>query len=164
MKWLLPLAVLLLVGLFVYQQRGTTKSAYVNGLPEYNRLPGSEYIFQRDCYIFKFKEHDSDWPLVGSNLLVPALPATVDPKNIGTDLPGIRILGVVRTGWIVRLVSVRRDESPAGTALTYELLVLNAAENQYTRLDAFHLLDHKGDQAGTPPTFLAEYVAPRIKK
>lgn len=164
MKWLLSAAVLLLLGWFVYQQRTATKTAYVNGLPEYNRLPGREYIFQRDCYIFKFKDHDTDWPLVGAHLTVPALPAVVDPKNIGADLPEVRILGVVRTGWMVRLVSVRRDESARGTTITYELLILDDAEKLYTRIDANYLLDHTSEKSGAAPDFLPDYVALRIKK
>jgi hypothetical protein len=164
MKWLLCAAILLLLGGVVYQQRSTTKTAYVNGLPEYNQLPGKEYIFQRDCYIFKFKDRDTDWPLVASNLTVPALPPVVDAKNIGANLPGVRILGVVRTGWIVRLASVRRDEGTQGTTITYELLILDEGEKVYTRLDATHLLDHTPEKSGAAPSFLPEYVAPRIKK
>lgn len=164
MKWLLSAAALLLFGAFLYQQRTAPKSSYVNGLPEYNQLPGKEYIFQRDCYIFKFKDRDTDWPLVGTHQVVPALPAVVDRKNVGADLPDVRILGVVRTGWIVRLVSIRRDESRQDTHLTYELLILDEGEKLYTRLDAYHLLDHSSDASGAAPAFLPDYVAPRIKK
>ena len=39
------------------------KTTYVNGLPLYSgALPGREYILERDCYVFKFKNHSSDWP------------------------------------------------------------------------------------------------------
>ena len=109
MKWFLvaAAAAVLLVG-FVYWQLNSTRTAYVNGLPQYNQLPGREYLFQRDCYIFKFKRHDTDWPLVGANvsgsaMSVPDLPAEVSPKNVGADLPALRILDLARTGDRFRL-------------------------------------------------------------
>ena len=85
MKWILAIAVAALaVGVFVLQ-RNTVKVSYVNGLETYNHLPGTEYIFQRDCYIFKFRDNDTSWPLVGSHATVPELPETVDARNVGAE-------------------------------------------------------------------------------
>ena len=170
MKWFLvaAAAAVLLVG-FVYWQLNSTRTAYVNGLPQYNQLPGREYLFQRDCYIFKFKRHDTDWPLVGANvsgsaMSVPDLPAEVSPKNVGADLPALRILDLARTGDRFRIVSVRRDQNRRGTHFTFEILFINEAERRYPRLDAFWILDHTPEERGEAPSILPDYAVERVKK
>jgi len=64
MKWFLAIAAVVLLSLFIHSQRNAVKTAYVNGLPQYNGLPNREFIFERDCYIFKMKNRDTSWPLV----------------------------------------------------------------------------------------------------
>ena len=160
MKWLPGILVLgLVVAVFVLQ-RNTVRVTYVNGLDTYNHLPGTEYIFQRDCYIFKFTERDTSWPLVGARDTVPELPATVERSAIGSELPGVRILETVRIGDRFRIVSVRRDESREGTLLTFEILFLDEERRPYPRLDAYYLMDHGPEQSGAAPFILAAYAAP----
>jgi hypothetical protein len=164
MKWFIAALVLGLATFFFVSQRNATKVAYVNGLPEYNRLPNQEFIFERDCYIFKFKERNSTWPLVAARDTVPALPAEVSEKNVGADLPDVRILDVVHAGARFKLVSVRRDENRAGTTITFEILFIDEAERKYPRLDAFYLLDHTPEKNGAPPVFIERYAVPRVVK
>ena len=67
MKWLLiAAAVVVAAGLF-FTQTHSTKTAYLNGLPLYRDLPNRQFIFERDCYIFKLKAQDTDWPLVATH-------------------------------------------------------------------------------------------------
>lgn len=162
MKWFLAIVAVCLVVLFVRHERSAVKSSYVNGLPQYNQLPNREFIFQRDCYIFKDDAHPTDWPLVAAHATVPALPAEVTEKNVGTEISGLRLLDVVRTGARFRLVSVRRDESRQGTTITFEILFLDEASRKYARLDAFDLLDHAPEKNGAPPVFLGDYAAPLL--
>lgn len=164
MKWFLVAAAVVLAALFFFWQRDSVKTSYVNGLPEYSSLPNHEYLFQSDCYIFKFKERKTSWPLVGTRSMVPELPGDVDEKNIGADLPAVRILDVVRAGARFKLVSVRRDQSRHGTFITFEILFMDEAERKYPRLDTFYLLDHSPEKDGAPPKFLESYVVPRVRK
>jgi len=133
MKWFFAVVILGLVGFFAYCQRNSSKSSYVNGLPQYTSLPGRQFIFQKDCYIFKLKDHNTSWPLVGTHAQIAGLPAEVDRKNIGVDLPDVRILDVVKTGVRFKLVSVRRDESRSGTSITFEILLLEEVEREFPR-------------------------------
>jgi len=66
MKWLLVALTAVLVAAFAFLQFRSVKTTYVNGLPPYTTLPGLEFILERDCYVFKFKAHDTDWPLLAS--------------------------------------------------------------------------------------------------
>lgn len=169
MKWILVAVAALLLAGFVYWQATSVKTAYVNGLPQYNRLPGREFIFERDCYIFKFKRHNTDWPLVGANapasaMSVSELPAEVSPKYVGADLPAVRILGLAHTGDRFRIVSVRRDTSRRGTTITFEILFTNEAVRPYPRLDAYWILDHAPEQRDEAPTILPDYAVERAMK
>ncbi|MGA2444143.1 MAG: hypothetical protein ABSG50_01800 [Opitutaceae bacterium] len=169
MKWILAFVFAGLLAGFVYWQLNTTKTAYVNGLPQYNQLPGREFIFQRDCYIFKFKHHDTEWPLVGANapgsaMSVPELPAEVSPKYVGATLPALRILDLAHTGDRFKIISVRRDETRRGTHVTFEILFTNEAERRYPRLDAFWILDHTPEQRDEAPLLLPDYAVERVKK
>lgn len=160
MKWLIAIVLTALLAWYVWHERHAVKSSYVNGLPQYNMLPGREYVFQRDCYIFKYKDRNTDWPLVGSAATVPGLPAEVTEKNVEAPLPDLRILDVVRTGARFRLVSVRRDESRAGTHVTFEILFLDEADRKYPRLDAFPMLNHPADKDGGVPSIREDYAVP----
>jgi len=164
LKWIVGVVILVALAVaFVRWQLNAVKTTYVNGLPEYTNLPGQEYIFERDCYIFEFRAHHSDWPLVGSHVTVPSLPVDVDRARIGADLPEVRILGVARTGDRFRIVSVRRDASRKGTTVTFEILFNDESAHPYPRLDAFWIMDHSPEKSGAPPTILATYAVPRIK-
>ncbi len=169
MKWIIAAAAAVLLIGFVYWQLNSTKTAYVNGLPQYNQLPGREFIFQRDCYIFKFKRHNTEWPLVGANapgsvMSVPALPAEVSPQYVGAALPEVRILDLARIGDRFKIISVRRETSRRGTHITFEILFINEAERRYPRLDAFWILDHTPEQRDEAPTILPDYAVERVKK
>lgn len=163
MKWFLAALGLIAIGAFVYIQRNATKTSYVNGLAAYNQLPGKEYLFQQDCYIFKLTDRDTSWPLVGTHDVVPELPAEVDRKLIGAALPGVRILDVARVGDRFKIVSVRREESRRGTVITFEILFTNEAERAYPRLDAFWILDHTPESRGEAPVLIERFAVPRIK-
>lgn len=169
MKWILGVAAAALLGAFIYFQAHTIKRSYVNGLPEYNALPGQEYIFEQACYIFKSESHPSQYPLVGANLpgvptSVSTLPAEVSDKMIGTEKEGLRILGTVRLGDRFRIVSVRRDESRAGVQMSFEILFIDEAERPYPRLDAYFIMSHEGDAEGKAPSILQEFAVQRVKK
>lgn len=164
MKWFLGILVVAAIAAFVVVQRNAVKTSYVNGLPAYSALPNRQFLIERDCYIFKYKDRNTDWPLFADRALVPGLPAEVSEKNIGADLPDVRILDVVRSGARVKLVSVRRDESRHGTTITFELLFLDEADRKYPRLDAAVVLDHSPEKNGAAPQFLESYVVPRVMK
>ena len=169
MKWIIAAVAALLLGAFIYWQAGAVKTTYVNGLPQYTRLPGREFIFERDCYIFKFKAHDTVWPLVGANvpgaaLSVPELPAEVSPRYVGADLPAVRILDIAHTGDRFRIVSVRRDASRRATQITFEIVFLNVDGRRYPRLDAYWILDHAPEQHGAAPAMLPDYAVERTMK
>jgi hypothetical protein len=164
LKWIIGAAALLILAIaLVRLQRDSVKTSYVNGLPLYTDLPGQEFIFERDCYIFEFRDHHSDWPLVGSHLTVPQLPADIDPAEVGSGLPGVRILGIARVGDRFRIVSVRRDESRKGTTVTFEILFMDEATRPYPRLDAFWIMDHAPEKMGAAPRIMAAYAVPRVK-
>ena len=161
MKWLLAAAAAVLLAGYVYWQRQSVKTTYVNGLAPYTGLAGREYILERDCYIFKLKGSDSDWPYVASHATVPDLPADVDAKNIGTDTPGARLLDIVTVGTHFRIVSVRRDQKGDKTTITYEILLADEATRKYPRVDALYMLDHTAEDPNSPPSIVPDYAVPR---
>jgi hypothetical protein len=164
LKWIVGAIVLVALAVgFVRLQRNAVKTSYVNGLPLYTDLPGQEFIFERDCYVFEFRDRSSDWPLVGTHLTVPLLPAEVDPAKVGADLPGVRILGLARIGDRFRIVSVRRDESRQGTTITFEILFMDETARPYPRLDAYWIMDHAPEKRGRAPSILLTYAVPRVK-
>lgn len=162
-KWVLAIGAVVLVTVFVIFQRGAVKSSYVNGLVPYNKLPGRQFIFERDCYIFKMASRPTDYPLVAANVTVPALPAVVDEKLIGTNPPGVRLLDVVRTGTRFKIVSVRRDESRTKTEVTFEIYLLEANERTFPRLDTFFLLDHAPEQSAGAPLIREDYAVAHVR-
>ncbi len=163
MKWIIAVLAAALVAGFVYWQREGVKIAYVNGLAPYSSLPNREYIFQRDCYLFKLDDRSSSWPYVGDQAVVSTLPAVVDPKHIDAAHPGGRIIDVVRTGSRFRLVSVRRDESRHGTSISFELVFVDEAERKYPRIDAYFIMDHAPEARGEAPSLLPAYAVERVK-
>ena len=163
MKWIIAVIVALVFAGLVYWQRQGIKVSYVNGLTAYNALPGREYIFQRDCYLFKLNERPSSWPYVGDQAVVPSLPSEVDPKHLDATHPTGRIIDVVRTGDRFKLVSVRRDESRLGTAMSFELVFLNEADRKYPRIDAYFIMDHSPEVRGEAPSLLRAYAVERVK-
>jgi hypothetical protein len=163
MKWIIAVIVAALLAGFVYWQRQGVKVSYVNGLTAYNALPGREYIFQRDCYLFKLDDRPSSWPYVGDHAVVASLPAEVDPKHLDAAHPAGRIIDVVRTGDRFKLVSVRRDESRHGTSISFELLFLDEAERKYPRIDAYFIMDHSPEARGEAPSLLRAYAVERVK-
>ena len=164
MKWVLAAIALAVLGALVYAQRQAVKTTYVNGLPPYTTLPGRAFILERDCYVFKLKDHDTSWPLIGDHDVVPELPAEVKPENIGASLPGVRILDLVRVGDRFRIVSVRRDESRTQTRVTFEILLDNEATRKFPRLDAYWILDHVPERTGAAPALLTPYAVPLGKE
>lgn len=166
--WLWVAVVAAAITLLVLWQRSGTKTAYVNGLPEYNHLPGREYIFQRDAYIFKYVDRNTSYPLVGAHLdgsphSVAGLPVEVTAAKVGTSTGTVRILDLVRTGDRFRIVSVRREQSRRETTITFEILLENEAERKYPRLDAFHILDHGPEERGAAPDLLPLFAVERVK-
>ncbi len=164
MKWLIAAVLAALLAGFIYWQRQGVKTTYVNGLAPYTRLPGREFIVERDCYIFKFKKADTSWPLIGAHETVPELPREVKDADVGTDLPAVRLLGVVRVGDRFRIVSVRRDESRAGTSVTFEILLDDESSRKYPRLDAYWIIDHAPEATGAAPAIIPAYAVPRGKE
>jgi hypothetical protein len=167
-RWIFVLIAAACVTAFVLWQRSGTKTAYVNGLPEYRDLPGQEYIFQRDCYIFKFADVNTAYPLVGANapdlpVRVEKLPEKVSRDSIGQKLPGIRILEVARTGDRFRIISVRRETSPKSVRFSFEILFVDEATRKYPRLDAYYIMDHAPEKDGKAPGIFAEFAVPRVK-
>jgi len=160
-RWIIVLAGLAaVVALFVLPGRAT-KTSYVNGLPPYTELPGREFIFERDCYIFKLKDAPSDWPFVGDHARVGDLPETVDSKLVGTELPTVRLLDTVRVGDRFKIASVRRDQHGSEVKVTFELLFTDEAARKYPRVDATWIMDHAPEQTGKAPSILADYAVPR---
>jgi hypothetical protein len=162
MKWVIAaVAAIVIVGL-LYWQSLAAKVSYVNGLPAYSSLPGREYFLEHDCYLFKFKKDNSDWPLIASRATVPALPETVDPRSIGAGFPDVRILDVIKAGTRFRIVSVRRTESRASTSISFEILLGDEVSFKYPRVDAFWILDHSPEKEGKAPRVLPDYAVPRF--
>ncbi len=160
MKWFLAAVALAVLAAFAYLQLHSVKTTYVNGLVPYTTLPGRDYIVEHDCYVFKFKDQNTDWPLLGARDTVPELPADVNASNVGSDFPRIRILDVIHVGDHFRLASVRRDVSRAGTRVTFEVLLSDEATRKYPRLDTYWIMDHSPESVGAAPTFLPAYAVP----
>ena len=160
-RWILGGVLAAIICLIVVLTRGSTKTSYVNGLAPYSEIPGREYIFQRDCYIFGFKATSSDWPFVGSRLTVPELPSDVDAKNVGASFANVRILDTVTTGTRFRIASVRRDQKGPKATITYEILIGEEGARKYYRVDAFWMLDDPAERPGTAPKIMADYAVPR---
>jgi len=164
MKWALAAVVFAFVGFLVFIRLTSTKTQYVNGLSAYSSLPDREFILEHDCYIFKFKSPNTDWPLIGAKDTVPDLPADVKESNVGMDLPNIRILDVLHVGDHFRIVSVRRDAAPNKTTITFEILLQNESTRKYPRLDAFWILDHAPEKDGNAPGIMTSYAVSAEKK
>jgi hypothetical protein len=162
-KWFLGISAIVVLTLFIVWQRGSVKTSYVNGLPQYNKLPGREFIFERDCYVFKLASHPTDYPLIGGHATVPELPAAVEEKLVGSSQAGARLLDTVRTGTRFKIVSVRRDEGRTQTNVTFEILLLDETERKFPRLDAFFILDHSPEAAGAAPAMREEYAVARVR-
>lgn len=162
LKWIVGAIVAAFLVAFVIKQRDSVKTAYVNGLAPYESLPGRQYIFERDCYIFKFKARDSEFPLVGDSRVVPLLPSEVSEKYVGADLPGVRILDVCRVGDRFRIASVRRDTGRNFTHITFEILFLDEDARKYPRLDAYYIMDHSPEEEGRAPALLPSYAVEAV--
>ncbi len=162
-KWFLIAGGVTLIALFVIWQRGSVKTSYVNGLPQYTKLPGREFIFERDCYLFKLASHPTDYPLVAAHETVSELPVAVDDKLVGSSQPGVRLLDTVRTGTRFKIVSVRRDEGRTRTDITFEILLLGETERKFPRLDAFFILDHSPEKTGEAPNVREDYAVARVR-
>ena len=162
MKWIIAVAAIIFVG-FIYWQSLAEKVSYVNGLPAYSTLPGQEYFLEHDCYLFKFTQRNSDWPLIGSRATVPALPQSVDPKNIGAEFPDVRVLDVVKAGTRFRIVSVRRTVYRGSSSISFEVLLGDEVSFKYPRVDAFWILDHSPEKEGNAPRVMPDYAVPRFK-
>lgn len=160
MKWALAAVVIAFVGFMVFLRLTTTKTMYINGLQPYTSLPGREFILEHECYIFKFKSRNSDWPLIGAKDTVPELPAEVKASNVGVDLPDVRLLDVLHVGDHFRIVSVRRDQGPKRTTVTFEILLQDEAARKYPRLDAFWIIDHSPEATGGAPRMMTSYAVP----
>jgi hypothetical protein len=160
MKWFMAAVAIALFVAFTYFQLNSVKTTYVNGLAPYTTLPGRDYIVEHDCYVFKFKDQGTDWPMLGSRETVPDLPEDVSALNIGADLPKVRILDVIHVGDHFRLASVRRDVSRTSTRVTFEVLLADEATRKYPRLDTYWIMDHTPEVAGGAPTFLTAYAVP----
>jgi hypothetical protein len=159
-RWILGGVLAAVVCLILILNHGSTKTSYVNGLPPYTDIPGTEYIFERDCYIFSFKDSSSDWPFVASHATVPALPAEVDPKNVGAPFPNVRILDTVAVGTRFKIASVRRDQKGKKATITYEILIGDESR-RYFRVDAFWMLDDPTERPGVAPKILVAYAVPQ---
>lgn len=167
-KWIWATAAVVAIVVLVILQRGGTKTAYVNGLPEYNTLPGREYILERDCYVFKYRDKKTNFPLVGANApdlanTVPELPKEVSETHVGEQNDRIRILDVVRTGTRFKIISVRRDQTREKTSISFEILLLTDEERKYPRLDADFILDHSPEKSGAAPSVITGYAVERVK-
>ena len=160
-RWLIGGILLALIVLIVISGRGANKTSYVNGLALYSKIPGREFILERDCYIFKLKDADSDWPYIASHATVADLPADVDAKYVGTDNPKVRVLDIVTVGTQFRIVSVRRDEKAGKSTITYEILLADEATRKYPRVDALYMLDHTAEDPASPPSIVTDYAVPR---
>ena len=159
MKWLIAAVAAVLLAGYVYWQRQSVKTTYVNGLAAYTGLAGREYLLEKDCYIFKLKAHDTSWPLLGAQSTVPELPAEVKESNVGQDFPSVRILGIVRTGDRFRIASVRRDASRKEQRVTFEIELADPTTRPFPRLDlAYVMLDHSPEKEGAAPVFLTDYA------
>jgi hypothetical protein len=77
-------------------------------------LPGREYFLERDCYLFKFRRENSDWPLIASRLSpFHALPDSVDQPRTSAAIFEVSASSTsVKAGTRFRIVSVRRTASP----------------------------------------------------
>jgi hypothetical protein len=158
MKWVLAALVAGLVGMVVYMRLDTNKSTYVNGLAPYTTLPGRNFVVEKDCYIFKLKSEDSNWPLLGAHDTVPELPTEVKESNVGADIPGVRILDVVRVGDHFRLASVVKHETRKKTSITFEIVLENESTRKFPRLDAYWIMDHSPEKDGLAPTIMTSYA------
>jgi hypothetical protein len=165
MKWRFTIVIAAVVaGLafgWVHWQRNSVKNMYVNGLPPYNHLRGLLYIVEQDCYIFEFKSGEAMYPLLGSHMTVPDLPAEVKESNVGGDFPNVRILGVIRTGDGFHIASVRQDVSRAGTSISFEIVLDNESSRAYYKLDAYWMMDHSPEKVGAAPVFMPAYAVQR---
>lgn len=169
MKWILAVLALVVVGWFVHMQKDGVKTAYVNGLAEYNQLPGREYVFERYCYIFKFVDRSTAWPLVGANFPgnpdnISGLPAAVSSDAVGKVMGDVKILDIIHMGSRFKIVSVRRDQKHGEISISFEILFIDEADRRYPRLDAFWIMDHASDKRGVAPEILDSFAVPRIKK
>jgi hypothetical protein len=160
MKWFLIAATVAVLAAFTYLQINSVKTTYVNGLAPYTTIPGREYIVEHECYVFKFKDHNTDWPLLGAKECVPDLPAEVSASNIGADVPAVRILDVIHVGDHFRIASVRRDVGRSGTRLTFEVLLFDEATRKFPRIDIYWIMDHSPEKDGLAPTILPNFAVP----
>jgi len=160
MKWALAAVVIVFAGFLIYLRLNSVKTMYVNGLPPYTTLPGREFILERECYIFKFKSQETDWPLLGAKDTVPDLPAEVTASNVGVEMPNVRILDVLHVGDHFRIISVRRDQAPGKTTISFEILLRDEEARKYPRLDAFWIMDHTPEKVGAAPTIMIAYAVP----
>lgn len=160
-RWIMGGLLAAIVLLIVVSSHNANKTSYVNGLAEYSKIPGKEFIFERDCYIFKLTDKESDWPYVASHASLAGLPAEFDVKNVGKDFGNIRILDTVALGTGFRIVSVRRDQRGAKSTITYEILFADEASRKYPRVDALYMLDRTEEDPVTAPSIVGDYAVPR---
>lgn len=171
LKWLIALGGAAVIAWFIWFQVNTTKISYVNGLAPYDKMPGSEFILQHDCYVFVWKENStSGFPLLGVNH--PAVvtrasdlpPADAPPLPAGQENAAVRIVDRIEQGTRLILTSVRREESRrGGTVITYEAKFLDDRERPYQKVDLRPLLLPVA-KGGDVPVIDETILAPWIKR
>ncbi len=149
-KWILISVAALALAIFAFLQLPSTKVAYVNGLEEYRDIPGREFLLQRPCYIFSYHERskhtDAAYPLIGLNASdlttsTPELPAEVSPEQMAKAHAKVRLMEIMPTGSIFKIISVRREQNPkTGTRFSYEIKFIDDKERAYQRVDARQII------------------------
>ena len=75
-------------------------------------------------------------------------------------MPNVRILDVLHVGDHFRIISVRRDQAPGKTTISFEILLRDEEARKYPRLDAFWIMDHTPEKVGAAPTIMIAYAVP----
>jgi len=157
MKWIIAAAAAVLLAGFGLLAAQFDQDHLCQRLPQYNQLPGREFIFQRDCYIFKFKHHNTDWPLVGANapgsaMSVPDCQPKCRPSMSASRCPRCAFSTSPVPAIVSRSFPCVVDETRHGAHVTFEILFTDEAERRYPRLDAFWILDHTPEARGEAPS------------
>jgi hypothetical protein len=124
---------------------------------QYNGLVGRTFRLQRNCYVFVYKDEESELPFVCDNNQEGALPEVVRSDYVGQNINGLAILGILENGTEFRLDSVSEQRVISDTRSSYYIFAITLVKPdkaQRTKFNAVMLTDYFEKQ----PMFLPKYV------
>lgn len=160
---LLSLYLVAIVSLSLTTGCGSEKVVRANADPALKAVEGKQLTLKVDCYIFMNTDTKEKQPSIAPitpvpRYHVPDFPSTANPKDLGKNLGGSIILGIVPRGTKVHVVGLTyRNSFEIGNLGEFQIALEDAKWSQkWPVLNGFWLTDN---HMGPPPRLYNELIA-----